>query len=45
MSSSSLNSYMRELGMDELDEDELEELEHAVPPNFDTWSLMVAEKE
>jgi hypothetical protein len=40
-----LNSYMRELSIDELDDDELEELERAAPPNFDTWSLMVAEKE
>jgi hypothetical protein len=36
---------MRELGIAELDEDGLEALERAVPPNFDTWSLMVAEKE
>jgi hypothetical protein len=40
-----LNAYMRELGIAELDEDELERLERAVPPNFDTWSLMMAEKE
>jgi hypothetical protein len=40
-----LNSYMRELSIGELDEDERAALERAIPPNFDTWSLMVADKE
>lgn len=40
-----LEAYMRELGIDELDEDERATLERAVSPNFDTWSLMVAGKE
>jgi hypothetical protein len=40
-----LNAHMRDLGIDELNADELETLERAVPPNFDTWSLLMAEKE
>lgn len=40
-----LNSYMRELSICESGEGERVALERAIPSNFDTWSLMVADKE
>ena len=35
-----LNAYMRELGIEELDESTIEALELAVPPDFATWSAL-----
>ncbi|MGH4018642.1 MAG: hypothetical protein ACRDT0_05245 [Pseudonocardiaceae bacterium] len=40
-----LNAYMRELGIEELDEAEIEALGLAEPPDFATWSALVAEGE
>ena len=36
-----LNAYMRELGIDGLDESDIEALELAAPPDFATWSALV----
>jgi hypothetical protein len=40
-----LNAYMRELGIEELDESEIEALELAEPPDFATWSALFGESE
>jgi hypothetical protein len=40
-----LSAYMRELGIEELDEAEIEVLRLAEPPDFATWSALVAEGE
>ncbi|MDQ2788285.1 MAG: hypothetical protein M3Y73_00715 [Actinomycetota bacterium] len=40
-----LRAYMRELGIEELDEAEIEALGLAEPPDFATWSALAAEGE
>ena len=38
-----LNAYMHELGIEELDEAEIEALGLTEPPDFATWSAIAAE--
>jgi hypothetical protein len=40
-----LDAYMRELGIKELDESEIEALGLAEPPDFGTWSALFGEGE
>jgi hypothetical protein len=40
-----LNAYMRELGIEELDESEIEALGLVEPPDFATWSTLFGESE